>query len=288
MIPAQHFTDERDADLTVSLGDNLSHRLGDCSKHYREDLPFIVSKLNRTKSPNHWVLGDHDIASSDVSYDFWLETTAQKKTFYSFDEKNTHIVILNTITGGEPLVRTCEDSGYCKESLTEKTRLDTLARDPRALYAYLKESGKTRQAFIADRVTATKKYQDELAIVKMSRDANDRDRGMVLERELAWLADDIAKTEKDRILVFSDHPLFPFTSLRKSYDILNGDKVREILEGSGKEVVAISGEAHLWHEEQRNGIRYFIVDQFKNLEGTWGLFSWDKNSAPHMERIAGQ
>lgn len=282
------FTDERDVDITISLGDNLSHRLGDCSKHYREDLPFVVSKLNRTKSPNHWVLGDHDIASSDESYRFWLEQTGQKETFYSFDEKNTHIVILNTITGGEPLVRTCEDSGYCKESLTEKTRLDTLARDPRALSAHLKESGKTRAEFVTDRVTATKKYQDELAIVKMSRDANDRDRGMVLQRELDWLADDIAKTEKDRILVFSDHPLFPFTSYRKSYDILNGDKVREILEGSGKEVVAISGEAHLWYEEERNGIRYFIVDQFKNLEGTWGLFSWNKNSAPHMERIVGQ
>lgn len=281
------FADTRDSDFTISLGDNISHRLRDCSKHAHEDLPFIVDSLERTESPNYWVLGDHDIASGKESYDFWLETTRQERAYRSFDAKNVHVVILDTVTGGEPLVKSCEESPSCASVLSEKTRINKLIRDSKMLEATIEESGKSRADILKERTMIAKRYQEELSIIRSVRDATDRDRGMVLDRELAWLKEDLAETKRDRVLVFSDHPLFPFAPGGKSYDIVNGGNVRSILKESGKTVVAISGEAHRWHEEELDGIRFFIIDQFKSHAGSWAFFSWGKDKEPALERIAG-
>ncbi len=279
------FSDETGSDFIISLGDNISHRLQGCSKTAATDLPYVMNRLDRARAEDHYVLGDHDLGSSKESYQLWLSLTGRESTYYSFDTKGAHIVVLDTITGGEPIVQTCEESSECDKSHKEKAKLDAILRDPKLLSAYLAETGKSRAETLTDRANITKHYRDELAVIHMVRDASDRDRGMVLDRELDWLEADLARTSADRVIVFSDHPLIPFSSPKKSYDILNGATVREILEKSGKEVVAISGEAHLWHEEERNGIRYFIVNQFRaSPGGTWASVSWDKTGF-RFERV---
>ena len=123
----------------------------------------------------------------------------------------------------------------------------------------------------------TSQWEAAKADIALTRSFGNRDRGRIGADELAWLEADITETSLDKVLIFSDHPLFPFTSDKKRYDIVDGEKVRAILERSNKEVVAISGEAHLWHEETLNGVRYYIVDEFRKQNGSWAYFSWDEN-----------
>jgi 4-amino-4-deoxy-L-arabinose transferase-like glycosyltransferase len=237
-------SDASSVDLSISLGDNVSHRLGKCSETAEVDLPFVINELNSAKAQTRWVLGNHDIASDQDSYKFWLDLTGQSKTYYTIPVDGVRVIVLDTVTGGEPLETPCSSNPDC-----------------------------------ADPARAE--------IIDMVRNTEKRDRGMILDRQRDWLASVLKESEEDRVVVFSDHPLFPFSSEKKDYDIRNGAKVRSILESSGKEIVAISGEAHLWHEEERNGIRYFIVDQFRANGGSWGLFTWNRESGPRFERITG-
>lgn len=136
----------------------------------------------------------------------------------------------------------------------------------------------------AEQASVKKLLEQTRAEIDLTRSFGNRDRGRVAETQLAWLQRDIRETPLDRIIVFSDHPLFPFQSDRKSYDIINGDAVRKILESSGKKVVALSGETHLWHEESINGIRYYIVDEFRKANGSWARITWDETDF-RLERI---
>lgn len=278
----------RHADLIVSLGDNASHRLRKCSDTADMDARYIADRIRSAGIPAHFVLGDHDIASDEQSYQAWLATIGRETPFYSFDAEGVHVVVLDTVTGGEPLVKDCQDSPGCAEALDDRER----ARIHLEKAANGELSSETDSATLPELrevyERAEQRYREELDLIHDVRNASHRDRGMILDRELDWLRQDLSGTDMDRILILSDHPLFPFESDRKAYDMLNGTMVREILESAvvaGKRVVAISGEAHLWHDETLRGVDYHIVDEFRKADGSWAFFLWKEDGEPVLERI---
>ncbi len=261
-----------EVDFIVSLGDNASHRLRNCSITGDADARYIAARLRSGGLSTHFVLGDHDIASSVDSYQSWLHTIGREKTFYSFDQDNFHVIILDTVLGGEPLRSACEDDADCS-SLQERLKQfrSTPFLEYQGSYTDAQATSWEEKQLLQRRL---RKIETE---IDQTRSFGLRDRGQISEHELQWLTEDLSKTVHQRVLILSDHPLFPFTSNKKRYDITNGEKVREVLEKSGKQIVAISGEAHLWHEETRAGIQYYIVDEFRKGDGSWAVFSWDKN-----------
>lgn len=265
------FSQEKEVDFIASLGDNASHRLRDCSSTADMDARFVANYLRSSGIPTHFILGDHDIESNTQSYWNWLETIKRNETFYSFDVKGIHIIILDTVLGGEPMAEPCEKDSEC---LAIRKRLSDLKQ-------------LTFNAYQQKYPEATTSPQEEKKFLKSAAEAMDteksntrswgiRDSGRVSDSELSWLEADINSTEYSKILVFSDHPLFKFYPERKSYDIVNGEKVREILLNSQKQIVAISGEAHLWHEEKQENIQYYIIDEFRKANGSWAYFTWDQ------------
>lgn len=256
---------KRAVDAVVSLGDNASHRLGDCSETADEDARFIVDTLRSTPLPAYFALGDHDIASSQDSYRYWLDTIQRDSTYFSFEKNGVHVVVLDTVLGGEPLSPSCEELTDCA-----------------TLQAKLVELGKTNSK---ERETVMAALEEKENEIKLTRSSGWRDRGRISEKQLAWLAEDIQASSMDKVVVLSDHPLFDFTSRKKRYNIMNGEKVRDILEKSGKQVVALSGEAHVWHEETRKGVQYYIVNEFRQDNGSWAFFSWTKEGYS-LEQVA--
>ncbi len=266
------FSQSKQADFIVSLGDNASHRLRDCSNTGDEDARYIADKLRSSGLPTHLVLGDHDIASSIASYHAWLQTIGREKTYYSFDIADVHVVILDTVLGGSHMRLSCQDSPLCAALEVRLADIRTLSTNAyRTKYTDALPTKSEELALIQ------KKVQDEVTRISLTRSFGNRDRGRIDAEQLDWLKVDIEKTPSTKILLFSDHPLFPFESDRKRYDILNGDVVRSILENSPKEIVSISGEAHVWHEETLNDIHYYIIDEFRKANGSWAHFSWGKN-----------
>lgn len=264
------FGQERNADSLVSLGDNASHRLRNCSKTGDADARYIADTLRSSGLPVHLVLGDHDIASAVPSYQAWMQTVGKEKTYYSFQEKDVHVVVLDTVLGGEPMRAPCKDDAVCSKIEMRLTDIRTLSfAEYREKYADASSSKWKELAHLKEDL------KKEGSKIDLTRSFGNRDRGRVSEEELEWLRRDLEETPLKKVVIFSDHPLFPFASSGKRYDIMDGDKVRAVLEQSGKEIVAISGEAHLWHEETLNGIRYYIVDEFRKAGGSWAYATWD-------------
>lgn len=267
-----NFSKDSGADFIISLGDNASHRLGGCSKTADMDARFIADYLRTSQIPAHFVLGDHDIASKVTSYKNWLETVRKDSTFYSFDVQDVHIIVLDTVLGGEPMSQPCEEVAQC--SAIEK-RLADLKQlsfgDYQLKYPGVTLPYKPEKDLLASEL---EKMTDG---IKVTRSSGIRDKGRVSGEELAWLEADINSTAYSRMIIFSDHPLFEFSSGRKAYNVVNGDRVRQMLARSGKEVVAISGEAHLWHEEKQKNIQYYIIDEFRKANGSWVYFTWDEH-----------
>lgn len=259
------FSKDRLVDAQVSLGDNASHRLRDCSDTADDDMQYIAEKIRSTGIPSYFVLGDHDIASSVESVKRWQETQGTEKTFYSFDIKNVHVVVLDTVLGGDPMSPPCVEVESCKKAT------DTFG-------ALMDQKGSAEYKRAKDELV-----QEEEKI-KMTRSEGKRDAGRVGEEQLQWLKNDLSQTSKKKVLILSDHPLFPFTSTRKSYNTVNAENVREIVRKSGKETVYISGEAHLWHEEVYEGFQFYIIDEFRKANGSWALFEWD-NEGFRLERV---
>lgn len=267
-----NFSKEKDADFVISLGDNASHRLRNCSDTADMDARYVADYLRSSGLPTHLVLGDHDIASETVSYQNWLETTGRTGTFYSFDLKDFHIIILDTVLGGEPMEEACSEDENC--SMLEARLSDLKSMD---FAAYRKKYADSDIHFQTEKNLIKNAWEAENSRRNLTHSWGVRDRGRLSESQLKWLETDLGSTIKSKILVFSDHPLFRFASSKKSYDIVNGDKARDILAKSQKEIVAISGEAHLWHEERQGNIQYYIVDEFRKSNGSWAYFTWDKD-----------
>ena len=271
------YTDTKKTDFNVSLGDNISHRLRDCSDFSATDLPKVLTWLRAASAPTHFALGDHDIASEIASAEFWLAQTDREKTYYSFDVKNVHVVVLDTVLGGDPMAVSCDDDPACQELEKKRNHYRTLFKEPS-----LRADDDEAAAMTDEQLEGLyRQFDEQLTTMrdekKVTRSSGRRDRGRVGDEQLQWLCNDLSQTRQSKVLVLSDHPLFPFANERKEYNIDSGQKVRDILEGAEKTVVAISGEAHVWHRQERNGVTYFIVDEFKKGNGTWALFEWQQD-----------
>ncbi|NTW30973.1 MAG: metallophosphoesterase, partial [Candidatus Moranbacteria bacterium] len=99
--------DSKATNFNVSLGDNISYGIGSCDKTAPDDLLWVKERL-ATASPFHFVLGDHDIYDQVSTFDYWLETTGMAEAFYSFDHGGYHILILDSVLGGEHTREECE------------------------------------------------------------------------------------------------------------------------------------------------------------------------------------
>ncbi len=267
-------TKEARTDFNVSLGDNINFRVGNCSASYQADLSWVTEKL-KLAEPFHWVLGDHDIGDEN-SVVFWKEKTGKNKEYYSFDKGDFHIVILDTILGGDEMRLNCSLDEKCLLAENNYKEIKKISKNPIEKKVFIEKNKLDEvglEQLLKERLEA---YEKELDAVKWVRSSGRRDIGRIGQAQLDWLLADLAGSQKSNVVVFSDHPLFHFISHRKEYNIENGESVRKILESSGKEVVAISGEAHLWHEENLNGIHYFIIDRFSG-NGSFAVFNWNKD-----------
>lgn len=257
------------SDGIVSLGDNASHRLRDCSLTADMDARFVADALRSTRIPAYFVLGDHDIKSSQESYESWLETSGRRETFYSFDIHGVHVVVLDTVLGGDPMSSSCEEKQTCASLQKKLADIKTIDFE-----AYREKYPESSSVFEREKADIKNRLDQELTAIKSTRSDEVRDKGRIAGHQIKWLEKDLAETANMRVVILSDHPLFPFTSDKKSYATDKGGEVRSILEKSQKEVVAISGEAHVWHEETINGIQYYIVNEFRQDSGSWAIFSW--------------
>ncbi|PID52037.1 MAG: hypothetical protein CR972_03985 [Candidatus Moraniibacteriota bacterium] len=273
------FTKEHDFDFVISLGDNASHGLAKCSETGDQDVRYIADKIRSIGKPTYFVLGDHDIQSEVYSFEAWLEMIQKEKTFYSFDVKDVHVVVLDTVLGGEPMSDRCTEKEECIKQIQ---RIKDAKKKP--FLEYKKLYPHTEKTLERERLKQEKILKDMRREIKLTRHPKVRDAGRISQVQIDWLKKDIKKTKRDKILVFSDHPLFPFASDRKSYNVVDADIVRDILKKSKKNVVCISGEAHLWHDEIIDGIQYYIIDEFKKANGSWAVFSWDENGY-YLEKI---
>jgi predicted phosphodiesterase len=273
-----YFTRKANSEKTnfnVSLGDNINFRVGPCSSSYKEDFKWIIENL-KTNSSIYWVLGDHDIGD-EKTYSYWKEITGYEKSYRSFDKGDYHIIILDTILGGEEMRLACENDETCSALQNEYLSQKELKKDEEKLAIYLEENKISLQEFKYDLNKKESKYLEEDEKISLTRSSGKRDLGRISEAEMNWVKEDLDKTEKNKVIIFSDHPIFDFSSERKSYSIVNGDKLRELLKKSGKEIVAISGEAHLWHEEVLDGIHYYIVGRYGEPSKNFAVFQWDKS-----------
>jgi 3',5'-cyclic AMP phosphodiesterase CpdA len=253
----------RNVDFQISLGDNAKFRLSNCTKTGDQDNRFIVEKIRSNGVPSYFALGDHDITNSVESYRYWLETARMEKTYTSFDVKDVHIIILDTVLGGDPMSERCEEVTSCIAA-TEQVRL-------------------SRPGSVAYKEAVENLHQEE-AKIKNTRSAEIRDRGRLGEEQLRWLEADLKNTDKKKVVLFSDHPLFPFQSDRKSYNTVNADKVRALVKESGKQAVFIGGEAHLAHEEVFEGLQFYIIDLLDRHQGSWAILESD-DTGFHVERV---
>ena len=263
-----NFANEIKADVTVSLGDNISHRLRKCSDTASEDLPYLVNILNRAPGMSY-VLGDHDIASSTDSYRFWLSQIDKERTYYAIDTAQAKLLIVDTVLGGEAMQPSCQQMPECAEALAKykllkNKRADLPENSPE--YLRLKKQGKVYKKIV-------EKYKED---TEYTRSAGKRDTGRIDEAQLSWMRTQLENANQNTVVLLSDHPLIPYAraSGKKSYNIVNGDKLRELLEEfaqKGKRIISVNGETHEWFKRERNGVTYYGIAEFSLDNGSWAL-----------------
>lgn len=249
---------EINANILISLGDNISHRRGTCSETADQDLSYITETLKTFGENTYFVLGDHDIESSQSSEVLWKKATHTKlnkgENYFSFDAGDVHVVVLDTILGGDSMSPSCKVDQTCialKDTYEKtKTPLDQ------------------------------KRYRDYKRNLSLTRDATKRDKGRIGEDQLNWLARDLAMTKMKKILITSDHPLFPFTNDRKTYQIVGQRDVSKVLtrkkQQSNAQIITISGGVHIWHHEIQGDIHHYMINENKK-ENAWAYLTWDKD-----------
>jgi len=294
-------------DLAISLGDNIAHRLEDCSSTATADLNSVINTFSALTMPTHYVLGDHDISEDPETYTLWLEKTGRDNTYYSFDHGDVHVIILDTVTGGNsPLM--CEDDKNCSKYLEEKESLEReltakglshvqgkivdafpqgVASQPQE---NLKQFKKSRGNEIVSRIVTIESIEKMHNLnAQFVRNNLVRDNGLLSKEQLLWLSHDLATTDKEKILLLADHPLLSYTTSKKSYQINDREALTQILKDTKdanpkKEFVAIFGETHTWHKALENDITYYGVNQFRDKDGSWALFLWDEAFSLHKVR----
>lgn len=272
--------------FSVNLGDNISHRVSQCSKTADEDFNWVMTKLSSLNNPMYFILSDHDIKNKD-SLEKWKKATNTPDTFYSFDYSDFHIIALDTITGKGYIDDKCTEVEICNEPRKKYVFYKKLLEDETQLNQYQKANNLSKEQIVQQEQHFKKIYEEEKAILNETRSLERWDQGQISQNQLEWLKKDLSKTKHNKIMIFSDHPLFSFSKEEKNYNIINLDKVTSILESANKEIVVISGEVHRWHEEKINGIQHYTMDELKSNNGSWALFTWDENGY-HLEQITHQ
>jgi uncharacterized protein YbcI len=208
-----------------------------------------------------------------------MQLTSTPKTYYSFDVKNFHIIVLDTVSGDGDLDLLCQPDSWCEQVKDKyQERRDTL-KDSERLAKYLTENKTTKEKVIANRDY----YENQFKAVRnqgvQAQEIEKRDIGSILEPQLSWLKSDLSETKKEKVIIFSDHPLFEYQGKRKLYKIVNQIKVSLILDSSDKQIVAINVETHEWEEVNINGVQYYLIGKF-NDDGVseWAVLNWDKKS----------
>ncbi len=294
------FANTQEVDFAISLGDNIAHRLEDCSTTAQSDLKFVMESFSSLEMPIHYVLGDHDISSNPQSYALWLEMIDRPQTYYSFDHNDVHIIVLDTVTGGDSLLK-CEDDKRCSTFLKEKQSLEQELETNGYTYEQgklvkLPENVQRESPQEIDQKSFSKKDGHKIVSRILSlqnmqtihdqtanylSDDTVRDHGLLGKKQLLWLSNDLQNTDKEKILILADHPLLPYTTSKKSYQINDLDAFTEILRNTkntalNKEIVVIFGETHTWHKTESDIATYFGIDEFRAKDGSWAFLSWDK------------
>lgn len=240
--------DSSSTDFNIDLGDMTSRRVASCEETAEQDLSYVVNITHKTSAPFYHVLGDHDISGPE-SLESWKNITGTKETFYSFDVKDVHVVILDNITGDGTIHPKCSEDELC-------SKYEKLKGDPEY----------------------EKKYLERKKVIDNSRDKKIRNRGSLSERQLDWLEKDLKKTRKNKIVMFSELPIYLYTrGDGKLFDIQNRNRLEKILFDSGKPVVSISGDAHTWYEHRERNVSYFGIDSFTHSLGNWAVLEWGEN-----------
>lgn len=266
------YTNEIGTNFNINLGDSASYRVFNCSSTAKNDFSWVSQKLNA-----YTVLSDHDINGKE-SLDYWKKETKNRKTYFSFDKGDVHVIVLDTITGTGEITSSCANNKKCAELSKKSKKLKDTYSNKAKLQLYLSEKNISLKKFLKKKKEANKALNEKQKELKKSKtDYKDWDKGNISNNQIEWLKKDLKSTIKSKIVIFSDHPLFDYSTSRKSYSINNLSKVQNILQTSNKEVVSISGETHTWYEEKINGIQYYLIDQFQSSNGSWAIFQWDDN-----------
>lgn len=266
---------EKEVDFNVDLGDNIRYRMNKCDDDAPEELVWVIENL-KTEAPLYHALSDHDVDDTN-SFEHWKKITGTEKSFYSFDVNNFHIMVLDTVTGDGSIDPVCERNVICQNTKKEYEKRRDLLKNEQSLAKYLISNKTTRVQLEKEKfqyyqqLKAIRATGKELALIEK------RDKGSLLSSQLEWVEKDLASTDKEKVVIFSDHPLFSYQGKRKLYKIVNLDKLTKILQNSDKQIVSISGETHEWHEEIIDGIQYYLVGIFSGSPiGSWAIFEWDE------------
>ena len=275
--------DSRGTDFNMDLGDNIRYRLEGCDNDAPEELIWTIKALE-TKAPIYHALSDHDV-DDYKSFEYWKEITETLKTYYSFDVKSFHIIVLDTVSGDGELDLLCQPDSWCEKVKNDyHSRRDVLKNEVE-LEKYLVENKITKEKLISERDYYENQFKASRNQGAQLAEITKRDVGSILEPQLSWFKEDLAKTEKEKVIIFSDHPLFKYQGKRKLYQIINQTQVSQILENSDKEIVAINGETHEWNEFNINGIQYYSIGKFDDDgDSNWAILNWNKDGFK-LERI---
>jgi hypothetical protein len=273
--------------FNVNLGDSASYRVNKCSLSAKDDFIWIYYNL-KTISPVYKVLSDHDVDDKETYY-FWLEKTGYEKTYYAFSYKDARILVLDTITGGGIVLDVCEKEPVCSEYKRKFEELSEILDSEEKLKIYLEENNISKDQLVGERRKYKKLYEEEDLRCKHAHSIELWDKGQVLDEQLRWIQNELETTDKDKVVLFSDHPLFRFQSERKLYDIANRQALADILKNSGKKIISISGESHVWYEVNMDGIQYYVIDDFSGSEGgNWAIFKWKDDDYELTKYINGE
>lgn len=252
--------DRRGTDFNMDLGDNASRRTGKCSKNADQDFIDVI-RLLKTKAPLYHVLGDHDIEDAD-SLEAWKRITGMPRTYYSFDLRDVHVVVLDNITGDGTIHKKCTEDSLCKK-LT-KAYEELLVEDS--------------QERLLTTQQAKQALEERRQVIENSRNKKIRNHGSISSAQLSWLSSDLKHTSRNKVVIFSELPIFYHTrSDGKVFDIKNRETLQAILRSSGKKIVSISGDAHEWGEFQETNIHYYVLGSFTVSQGEWAYLEWGKD-----------
>lgn len=276
-------------DFNIDLGDQVSFRAGEkCHETAREDFLWVRDNF-KTKSPLYFALGDHDIDDHET-YKLWLEKSGLEKTYYSFDAKDVHIIVMDAVTGGNPILPKCESDPECESYRIkyEEYREISNSGDSQKVGEYLKSNNLTVEEVDNKKKEYKDLYFEREKAVKSTYDKFDWNKGQISEAQMEWIKNDIKNTKKKKILLFGHQPLFYFEFEDRIYDVPNRDKLIQVLKESGREAVVISGEVHTWHEEKIDGIQFYTMNQLKTPPNkNWAIFEWGKGGYK-LEKITGE